>query len=105
LSYWFLPHVLNNRNKVSFLFIYLLNTDLMAALEIFQGSTSRFCRIEPGVILKYPIEVWKESCAYQKLTDEITNNFSVERQILDLLGEHPRIVKFVYPISVIDLLC
>ncbi|KAI0810001.1 kinase-like domain-containing protein [Xylaria sp. FL0064] len=75
--------------------IYLLNTDLMVAPEFFQGSTSRFCHIKPGVILKYPVEVWKESGAYQKLTDEITNNFLVERQILDLLGEHPRIVKYL----------
>lgn len=77
----------------------------MVAPKFFQGSTSRFCQIEPGVILKYPVEVWKESCAYRKLTDEITNNFSVERRILDLLGEHPRIVKFVYPISETDSLC
>ncbi|KAB5511443.1 hypothetical protein GE09DRAFT_1180164 [Coniochaeta sp. 2T2.1] len=64
----------------------------MVAPESFRGSTSRFCRVRQGVLLKYPVEVWRESSAYQKLTDEIANNFSVERQILDLLGEHPRIV-------------
>ncbi|KAB5569906.1 kinase-like domain-containing protein, partial [Coniochaeta sp. 2T2.1] len=49
------------------------------------GSTSRFYRVRQGVLLKYPIE----------LTDEIANNFSVERRILEILGEHPRIVSYL----------
>lgn len=85
--------------------MYSSNTDPIVALKSFQGSTSLFCQTEPGVILKYPVEVWNGSSTYQKLTDEITNNFSVEQQILDLLGEHPRIVKFVYVISSTDSMC
>lgn len=69
----------------------------MVAPESYQGSTSRFYRVRQGVLLKYPLEVWRESSAYQKLTDEIANNLSVERQILDFLGEHPRIVRFIFP--------
>lgn len=66
----------------------------MTPLESIRGPTSRFSRVEPGVILKYPVEVWRESSAYERLTNEIANNFSVERQIFDKLGEHPRIVKY-----------
>lgn len=43
------------------------------------------------MLLKYPVEVWRESSAYQKPTDEIANNISVERQILDLLESIPEL--------------
>lgn len=69
-------------------------SDLMIPLQSFRGSTSRFYRVDGG-ILKCPVEVWKESRAYEKLTDEIANSFAVERQILDMLGNHPRIVKSI----------
>ncbi|CAH0023476.1 unnamed protein product [Clonostachys rhizophaga] len=65
----------------------------MTLLPSFCGSTSRFYRLD-GVILKCPVEIWKESSAYQRLTDDIAHSFAVERQILDMLGEHPRIVKY-----------
>jgi hypothetical protein len=42
------------------------------------------------------VGIWKESSAYQRLTDDIAHSFAVERQILDMLGEHPRIVKSVF---------
>lgn len=67
----------------------------MVVLESLQSSTSRFSRVQPGVILKYPVEVWKESRAFQRLTDEIANSFSVERQIFNKLGVHPRIVRYI----------
>ncbi|KAF5017626.1 hypothetical protein F66182_10426 [Fusarium sp. NRRL 66182] len=65
----------------------------MILLQSFRGSTSRFYRVDGG-ILKCPVEVWKESRAFEKLTDDIANSFAVERQILDMLGDHPRIVKY-----------
>lgn len=59
------------------------------------GSTSIFRQLRQGVILKQPRPVWKESSAYQSLTKEIAREFTVERGILGLLGEHPRIVRLV----------
>ncbi|KND86401.1 putative serine/threonine-protein kinase gdt2 [Tolypocladium ophioglossoides CBS 100239] len=65
------------------------------ALESFQGSTSHFCRVKRGVVLKYPVQIWSESSSHKLLTDKIANNFSVERQIFHLLGSHPRIVLYL----------
>lgn len=59
------------------------------------GSTSEFYRIREGVVLKSPARVWEQSSAYQKLTDTIAENFLIERQILEALGDHPRIVRSV----------
>ena len=66
----------------------------MAALR-YEGSTSTFSRVRPGVIIKSPKQVWKESSSYNELTQKIAYNFYVERQILQRLGNHPRIVKLV----------
>ncbi|KAF2241361.1 kinase-like protein [Trematosphaeria pertusa] len=65
----------------------------MAAPE-YRGSTSLIFPVRPGVIVKRPAEVWKESSAYTRLTQKIANNFLVERKILEALGAHPRIVKY-----------
>lgn len=59
-----------------------------------RGSTSYIFPVRPGVIVKQPAEVWKESPAYRRLTEKIANNFLVEQQILEALGAHPRIVKY-----------
>ncbi|KAI1506119.1 kinase-like domain-containing protein [Biscogniauxia marginata] len=67
----------------------------MANPESFRGSTSRFLRVRPGVLLKYPAQIRKESKLYEQLTAKIANNFAVERQILGILGEHPRIVTYL----------
>ena len=68
----------------------------MSAMELdLGGSTSIFRQLRQGVILKYPRPVWKESSAYHRLTREFAHEFTVERGILGLLGEHPRIVRFV----------
>lgn len=61
----------------------------------FQGSTSEFYRIQEGVVLKSPAKVWEQSSAYQQLTNTIARNFLIERQILEALGDHPRIVRSV----------
>lgn len=66
----------------------------MAAPE-YRGSTSLIFPVRPGVIVKRPAEVWKESSAYTRLTQKIANNFLVERKILEALGAHPRIVKYI----------
>ena len=60
-----------------------------------RGSTSYIIPVRPGVVVKQPAEVWKESSAYTRLTEKIANNFLVERKILDALGAHPRIVKYL----------
>ncbi|KAF1993259.1 kinase-like protein [Amniculicola lignicola CBS 123094] len=62
----------------------------MAAPE-HQGSTSLIFSVRPGVIVKHPAEVWKESSAYTRLTQKIANNFLVEQKILEALGPHPSI--------------
>jgi hypothetical protein len=61
----------------------------------YYGSTSTFCRVRPGVILKSPVQVWEESAHRQELSKEIAHSFFVEWQILTKLGDHTRIVKSV----------
>ncbi|KAF2271830.1 kinase-like protein [Westerdykella ornata] len=63
----------------------------MLALPYY-GSTSTFYRIRPGVVLKSPVQVWEKSAHRHKLSERITNSFVVERQILEKLGDHPRII-------------
>ncbi|KAF2181231.1 kinase-like protein, partial [Zopfia rhizophila CBS 207.26] len=58
------------------------------------GSTSCIFLVRPGVIVKQPAEVWKESSAYTRLAEKIANSFLVEQKILEALGAHPRIVKY-----------
>jgi hypothetical protein len=65
----------------------------MAAPE-HRGSTSLIFPVRPGVIVKHPAEVWKESSAYTRLTQKIANSL-VERKILEALGAHPSIVKYI----------
>ncbi|KAM4063813.1 kinase [Hirsutella rhossiliensis] len=61
----------------------------------FEGSTSEFIRVQNGEVLKYPRQIWKESRLYDTLTRDIETSFSVECQILEHLGHHPRIVKYL----------
>ncbi|RDA88202.1 hypothetical protein CP532_6794 [Ophiocordyceps camponoti-leonardi (nom. inval.)] len=70
----------------------------MAEAE-FEGSTSELLRVREGVVLKYPRQIWRESKLYTFLTESINTSFSVERQILETLEHHPRIVKWVLAIS------
>ncbi|KAL9635344.1 MAG: hypothetical protein Q9204_002659, partial [Flavoplaca sp. TL-2023a] len=58
-------------------------------------STSAIIYLRPGVVLKSPREIWKESAAYEKLREKIKREFLIEREIFQLLGSHPRIVKYL----------
>lgn len=67
----------------------------MSAMVVreYVGSTSSFYRVEGGVILKSLHPTIAERDAY-KLT--------VEKEILEKLGEHSRIVKYFLLIHTID---
>jgi len=55
----------------------------MALIKCTSGSTAVVFRLQRGVVLKSPKEKF-----------EVEHNFTVERQILKILGEHPRIIKY-----------
>ncbi|KAF2105302.1 kinase-like domain-containing protein [Lophiotrema nucula] len=59
----------------------------MAAHED-RGSTSFISPVRPGVIVKRPAK-------YKWLIQKIANNFLVEQKILEALGAHPRIIKYL----------
>ncbi|MCJ1474029.1 hypothetical protein MMC13_002687 [Lambiella insularis] len=61
----------------------------------YYGSTCIFYRVRPGVVLKSPVQVWEKSLHRKKLSEEIAHSFFVERQIFEMLGQHPRIVKYL----------
>jgi hypothetical protein len=67
--------------------------DAMTDPASWLGSTSKFLQVQPGVILKYPITRSRSSMC-QRRADEIIKKFDVERQILEALGAHPRIVRY-----------
>ncbi|KAL2185806.1 kinase-like protein [Thermothelomyces heterothallicus CBS 203.75] len=54
------------------------------------GSTSSIEPESPGIVVKKPHQLGEEY-----FTKRFTNNFSVERQILERLGQHPRIVRYL----------
>jgi hypothetical protein len=56
---------------------------IMALTKCTSGSTAVVFRLRRGVVLKSPKEKF-----------EVEHNFAVERQILEILGEHPRIIKY-----------
>ncbi|OBT80573.1 hypothetical protein VF21_00409 [Pseudogymnoascus sp. 05NY08] len=58
--------------------------------EINVGSTSIILRLKPGVVLKSPRLVDSHSFA-----EDIKLSFIVEEKILKILGDHPRIMKFL----------
>ncbi|KAI0850439.1 kinase-like protein [Daldinia vernicosa] len=58
--------------------------------ECFIGSTSVLTRIQPGVILKHPRVTSNED-----FNNRIAKGFVAEPQILEMLGDHPRIVKYL----------
>ncbi|KAI0876494.1 kinase domain-containing protein, partial [Hypoxylon argillaceum] len=60
----------------------------------FQGTTSVFFRVKEGIVLKSPRTISTESQNYEQLTNRIALEFHVEREILELLGSNPRIVKY-----------
>ncbi len=62
------------------------------------GSTSMIGRLRAGIVLKSPRYSWwdlqKTSSDDQAHVARIRHHFSVEQQILEILGEHPRIIKY-----------
>lgn len=65
----------------------------MANPDSWLGSTSKFLQVQLGVILKYPVTC-SQSSVCQTRANKIVKNFDVERQILEALGEHLRIVRY-----------
>ncbi|KAL4865527.1 hypothetical protein BDV12DRAFT_188113 [Aspergillus spectabilis] len=67
-------------------------------LEIINnGSTSLIGRLKPGVVLKFPRYSWwhSETAESHTFVRDIKHSFCVEEQILRILGDHPRIVRFL----------
>ncbi|KAI1652468.1 kinase-like domain-containing protein [Daldinia decipiens] len=58
--------------------------------ECSAGSTSVLIRVQPGVVLKHPGDSINED-----FVASIARHFVVEAQILEILGDHPRIVKYL----------
>ena len=52
------------------------------------GSTSSIESVSPGIVVKKAHRLGEES-----FDKRFANNFSVERQILERLGQHPRIIR------------
>ncbi|KAG9249980.1 kinase-like domain-containing protein [Emericellopsis atlantica] len=61
--------------------------------KLFFGSTACFFRIRPGIILKAPVTVLEDQIIRER--PSVFENFHVERQILERLGEHPLIVRYL----------
>ncbi|PGH32228.1 serine/threonine protein kinase [[Emmonsia] crescens] len=63
------------------------------------GSTSIITRIKPGVVLKSPRYSWWHSPTAEShdSVKHVKHSFNVEEQILGILGDHPRIIKFLGP--------
>lgn len=55
------------------------------AVKEYLGSTSAFYQVEDGMVIKSLHKVFAQQDAYK---------VTVERQILERLGEHPRIVQY-----------
>ncbi|RDA94494.1 hypothetical protein CP533_2756 [Ophiocordyceps camponoti-saundersi (nom. inval.)] len=61
--------------------------------ERFLGSTACFFRVKPSIILKAPVVVSKDQTIRERAS--VSENFHVERRILERLGEHPLIVRYL----------
>jgi hypothetical protein len=64
-----------------------------------QGSTSLIARIKPGVVVKCPRYSWwhSEAAEVHPFVKDIKRSFEVEERLLDILGAHPRIIRYVSP--------
>jgi hypothetical protein len=56
-----------------------------------EGATSIVYRVQLGLVCKSP----RRGCSERQST-WIANNFAVEELLLQRLGDHPRIVQYVY---------
>jgi hypothetical protein len=65
-----------------------------------QGSTSFIARTKPGIVVKYPRFKWWDSKAAlaetHTLVKDIKRNFEVEECLLEIIGSHPRIIRYGY---------
>lgn len=62
-----------------------------------EGRTSVVYRVRKGktaLACKMPRDLPDQE-SYQRLVDEIDNAFAVERKLLERLGDHPGIVRYV----------
>lgn len=73
----------------------------------FPGSTALFFRPQPGIILKAPVKAGEDEVIRKR--DNVDHYFNIEKQILNRLGIHPRIVRsvahFLEASSVIFIVC
>ncbi|CAI7592798.1 unnamed protein product [Penicillium palitans] len=62
-----------------------------------QGSTSLIVRLTPGVVVKCPRYSWWHSGAVNttSFVKDIKHSFEVEEQLFDILGTHPRIIRYI----------
>ena len=58
----------------------------------YRGTTSDFYRHTQNVILKKPMKVWEGNPDRASLEKKNAEAIEIERQILQVLGKHPRIV-------------
>ncbi|KAJ6088463.1 hypothetical protein N7486_009724 [Penicillium sp. IBT 16267x] len=61
------------------------------------GFTSLIARMRPGVVLKCPRYSWwhTEVSNVHPFVEDINRSFEVEERILDILGAHPRVTRFI----------
>lgn len=59
------------------------------------GSTSHFFGAGDGVVVKSPMKIWEANANRRALEAKNAEAIDMERQILERLGHHPRIVPFV----------
>ncbi|KAI0382070.1 kinase-like protein [Hypomontagnella monticulosa] len=57
------------------------------------GSTGIFFQVRPGVVLKAPVKILQDQVVRER--PSVAHDYSVERRILEWLGEHPRIVRYL----------
>lgn len=57
------------------------------------GSTAIFFQLRPGVVLKAPAVVYEDQSV--EIRSSVLPNFQLEQRILEHLGDHPRIVRFL----------
>src|SRR5262249_45958164 len=59
------------------------------------GSTAILFRVRPGVVLKAGVQILEDQVPRER--PSVAKHYFVERQILERLGDHPRIVRYARP--------
>ncbi|KAF2756765.1 kinase [Pseudovirgaria hyperparasitica] len=68
----------------------------MSSLQ-YLGSTSDFLNLGPDAVVKMPKKVWGGNPNHELRNEENVTALKVERQIIESLGNHPRIVPYLGP--------